>query len=497
MDGLRRPVVNEGAMRMHLALLSVVYILSRVLLFAIGIRFETYPLSAYWQHIDPPLLRERLAESLFYLHSQPPLFNLFLGLVQKVSADHTAWTLAALYKLMGLGITLLMYLLMTRLGVGRRVAVVLTLVFIVSPASIHYENLPTYTFVVVALLCAAAVLLHRFCDQGRMRDAVGTFTVLAVLVLTRSLFQLAWLVGVVLLVAIVGPPSRRRIVARAAVLPLLLVSVLYLKNAMLFGTYTTSSWFGMNWYRVMTFRQPSDRIDAWIADGTVSQLGNAKTFDSIDAYRSYLPPIEPTGIPLLDLETTSSGLPNYHHAAYRWVGQQFATDATQIALAHPSQWLRGMLFSGCIFFAPSSSVGYGGLWEGLGLRLPILKWIYNRLLFGQLIYHAPDPTLRETGELSRFAGHVSWFVLIGFPLLLFYAAKRLRSELLAGQRGAFTVTLAFMLATTVYLTIVSIAFEVGENNRFRFLLEPWLFAFLGLWLQYSFLPRVQRWRRRR
>jgi hypothetical protein len=151
-----------------------------------------------------------------------------------------------------------------------------------------------------------------------------------------------------------------------------------------------------------------------------------------------------------------------------------------------------MLFSTCIFFAPSSSVGYGGLWEGLGLRLPAWKWIYNRLLYGQLINHAPDPTLRETRELSRFAGHVGWFALVGFPLLFLYATRRFRSELHAGRRGALPVTLAFMLTTTAYLTVVSIAFEVGENNRFRFLLEPWLLTFLGLWLQNSLLPGLQR-----
>jgi hypothetical protein len=366
--------------------------------------------------------------------------------------------------------------------------VLLTLLFVMSPASIHYENLPNYTFPVAGMLCAAAFLLHRFVNGGRMRDGLAAFTVMATLVLTRSLFQLVWYLGIVLLVALLGPPSRRRAVAGAALLPFVLIAALYLKNALLFGTYTTSSWFGMNWYRVVTFRLPPDELATWIADGTLSPLANARTFDGVDAYRPYLPPLPRTGIPLLDNETTSTGLPNYHHAAYLPVGKQFATDALHAVLAHPSQWGRGMLISGCIFFAPASSVGYGGLWEGLGLRLPALKWIYNRVLYGQLINHAPDPTLRETREIGRFAGHVAWFVFLGFPLLIVHAAGRLRSELRAGRRGAFSVTLAFMLATTVYLTTVSIAFEVGENNRFRFLLEPWLFTFLGLWLQERWRP---------
>ena len=37
------------------------------------------------QYLDPLLLKSDLLKSLFYLHSQPPIFNLFLGIVLKLS----------------------------------------------------------------------------------------------------------------------------------------------------------------------------------------------------------------------------------------------------------------------------------------------------------------------------------------------------------------------------------------------------------------------------
>ena len=49
-----------------------------------GVRFDAHALGIYYQFIDPPLLESRLLESLFYSHGQPPLFNLFLGLVLKI-----------------------------------------------------------------------------------------------------------------------------------------------------------------------------------------------------------------------------------------------------------------------------------------------------------------------------------------------------------------------------------------------------------------------------
>jgi hypothetical protein len=54
---------------------------SRAAAYAAGVRFDSSPLAFCWQLVDPDLLRTRLLESLFYLHGQPPLFNLYLGVL--------------------------------------------------------------------------------------------------------------------------------------------------------------------------------------------------------------------------------------------------------------------------------------------------------------------------------------------------------------------------------------------------------------------------------
>ncbi len=61
------------------------FIISRVLYYCLGVRFDTIPLFYAWQFLDVNLLQNRLIESVFYLHSQPPLFNLFLGASSKHS----------------------------------------------------------------------------------------------------------------------------------------------------------------------------------------------------------------------------------------------------------------------------------------------------------------------------------------------------------------------------------------------------------------------------
>ena len=53
-----------------------------------GLRFNDWPLGVYWQYLDPFLLKRKLGESLWNLHGQPPLFNLYLGTALATGHEH-------------------------------------------------------------------------------------------------------------------------------------------------------------------------------------------------------------------------------------------------------------------------------------------------------------------------------------------------------------------------------------------------------------------------
>jgi len=84
-------------LREHWQLFGLValFIVSRVLLAATMGKLDTNPLLYYWQYADPKLLREDLLRTVFYLHSQPPLYNLFLGLGLKLFPQNYASAFAA------------------------------------------------------------------------------------------------------------------------------------------------------------------------------------------------------------------------------------------------------------------------------------------------------------------------------------------------------------------------------------------------------------------
>jgi hypothetical protein len=58
------------------SLLSAVFVVSRIAYYLLGVRFDARPILTFFQFIDPELLKHRLLESLYYLHIQPPGFNL-------------------------------------------------------------------------------------------------------------------------------------------------------------------------------------------------------------------------------------------------------------------------------------------------------------------------------------------------------------------------------------------------------------------------------------
>jgi hypothetical protein len=63
------------------ALLAMVFAVSRLGYYLLGVRFDARPVLHYYQFADPELLKHRLFESLFYLHVQPPGWNFYTGAV--------------------------------------------------------------------------------------------------------------------------------------------------------------------------------------------------------------------------------------------------------------------------------------------------------------------------------------------------------------------------------------------------------------------------------
>lgn len=82
-------------------LMIFVYAISRLFFALLGVYFNTDPLTKFWQNLDVLMLQQNLLESVYYQHSQPPLFNLFLGIVVKLFPKNYSMVFSLIYHAIG------------------------------------------------------------------------------------------------------------------------------------------------------------------------------------------------------------------------------------------------------------------------------------------------------------------------------------------------------------------------------------------------------------
>lgn len=433
-----------------------------------GIRFDYQPLFYYYQYLDIELLHGDLLRSLFYQHSQPPLFNLFLGLVLKAFGNQAPAAFQAAYLAMGLGLYLSLDSLLRRLGVAPWLAWGLATLFLASPAFVLYEHYLFYTFPVAFLLVRSAVSLERFLAGGEGRDLFAFFGIVLLVCGIRSAFHPLYYLAAMLGVALARPDLRRRTlrVGALVLMPLLLLCV---KNGVYFDSFGTSSWLGMSVARTTIERAEREEIQQLYDAGKVSQLAWIQPFAPLEAYPEYYrgvgydPPV-----PVLTRETKANGERNLNHVAYLAISEQYLADALAVLRSHPQVVLRSLATSLPIYARPASA--YAPL-EGNRERIAGYERWCNLLLCG------------EIGR-TRATGGTCLLVAIGTPLLLVYALAVAGLALPGRPAPVPRAVMLWLVFNVAYVGLVGNLLEVGENNRFRFMTDPLLLALLGVALQH-------------
>ncbi|HZI12927.1 MAG TPA: hypothetical protein VE153_21275, partial [Myxococcus sp.] len=424
--------------------------------------------------IEEELLRERLLESVYYLHAQPPLFNLLLGGVLQAFGEAAPDAFTWLYRGFGLLMAGGLYGLLVRLRVPRWPSALLTVFFVVSPASLLFENWLFYTYPEALLLCAAALLFHRFASSGRLGDGVALFATLGALALSRSLFHLAWYLamGVLLRVAVRHVP--RRTVGLAASGPLLLILALYTKNALHFGTFSASSWFGMNFAQVVLKQAPLEaRRELARSPDPDMKLALYAPFQALGAYPPEYRVVSGPDVPVLRRELKPSGWSNFNHVSYVGISKAYSHVDFAAVRAWPGRYLDTVLQGVQLFLTPASD--YPFVADNRAHLTPLSR-VYNPVLLG--MYGAETAELGNrwlTGdEIPR---RILWnwvaLIVLGLGAAGVRVVTEYRRTRTLSPEGA---TLLFLATNILYVTLVSNLFEYGENNRLRYPIDPLVLA---------------------
>ncbi|PYQ50433.1 MAG: hypothetical protein DMF78_15740 [Acidobacteria bacterium] len=436
------------------------FVVSRLVLHGLGIRFDGSQFAKLWQDNDPDLLRHDLARSLWYSHGQPPLFNLYLGLGLKLGGSEAGTVFQVVQLLVGAATTLSIFFAARALGVPALVSGLAAFVFALSPAAIAYEGFLFYPIFEAGLLCAAAPLLHAYLAHGRPRDGGACFGLLGAMVLLRSYFHVAWLLAILALVLVLRRDAWRRTLAVAAV-PALLCVLWYAKNEWLYGSFAGSTWLGMNLSRITLQTLPPPERKRLAREGIATRLAQLDSFGPLERYRGIVDLPPPLGIPVLDRPRKSTGGSNFNHIAYVDLSRRYLRDEVAVVRAEPAVYARGLVSA---------------------LRRYLRPVTEDRRLADDLAPLGRYRDLCEIGMCGR-VGRTCLLVLLGLPLLLFHAASVVVEELRRENLDAPTVgLLVFIAFNIVYVTVLTNAMELGENNRFRFTIEPLLVVLLALFV---------------
>jgi hypothetical protein len=479
------PVVGAASPSWRGPTLAVVgiFVVSRAVYAAMGVRFLWRHAPAYLHFVDPDALKHHLLQSLWYDHAQPPGLNLVWGLALKASPEAPDRFLWPIFLAMGLATSLALLHLLKRVGLPPVAAVVVTGLWTVSPTAILLETYLLYTPFEVLGVLLVALLVARWVERSRPIDLVALGLLVAALGLTRATFHLVWLLGVFALAALLRR-DRWRTAAVWSLLPLLLVGGWYAKNQAEFGFFGPSSWMGNNLSRITVEQMPESERGR-LATGTPGELSYVAntpafaTFDEMELDVAQNPAHSgPHGVQILDEVHRAKPLdhfPNQRYRGYLKVSRMRLHDAGWVIDHRPGAYARGIQRAASVTFgSPDDFFGYGPNADHIRGLISAERWA------GGGWSTQPPPADPSMGRWRAYGQH-EWLVLAAYLLVLFAVPVRwLRRRSWSAPDGALAVV-AVTWATVAYLTVLTMALDFGENNRFRSVTDPAVLVLLA-WL---------------
>jgi hypothetical protein len=478
-DGALQGSCSVGRLlRSPYMLLLLIFAISRVVYYALGVRFDDRGLPVYLQFIDVDLLKHHLLQSLFYLHWQPPGYNLFLGIVLKLFPEPATYTVAfhIIHLMAGAVITCLLFYLMRCLGVGVRLAITVTALFMVSPGVILFENFLFYEYPIAFLLTVSAAFLFDFFVRRKAASAIGFLFCQFVLVMVRNQYHLVFMVAIFVLL-LYFTKHNRRLVAGIGSLLMAAVLALYLKNLVLFGHFASSTWMEMGMGPLFIHQLTPEERQNLYTQGKLSpavvaerQTSSSKNLGiAISAFYPYITKPPTTSIPVLDQEFKASGTANYNNIGYLEAQKLYKKDIRFILLHYPKAYFRGFLIAWFTYFLPPGDFPF------FDFNLPHLRGIerfFDIIFFGQFKYTADRKVLRHLyaqGVMLPLILYTGIFLMIGLPTLFIFGTwflyRGVRRRMLTVPQA---LLLGFLLFNIAYCTVTANFLSSYENNRYRF-----------------------------
>ncbi|HEO69740.1 MAG TPA: glycosyltransferase, partial [Candidatus Hydrogenedentes bacterium] len=409
-----------------------------------------------WHLMPLDLLRDHLLATLWDLHAQPPLYNLWCGVFIKLFEPHHIEAMHYPQIILGALICGMVYGCLRRLLRGRRVAFWLAFLLALNPALFLFEanlgyDLLSAFWVVLAVYCVA-----RFQDAEDLRWLAGFILTLNLLILTRSMFHLALLVVSIPFVCVLARPRWRRMLVLALAISLLAFGW-YTKNLARFGFFGASSWAGQNLWTNVSANYNREDLQRFIDDGVLDRtVLDVLVWNRPETYRPY-------GFDRhSDAETLARN--NYNNVNVIAISRMYQRNALRLICHRPLHYAINVARAYRIYCLPTSRTKYV---QRNADKIRLHEAIASQIIQGQYF----------TGLLGRLSGKDPflsfWFFLIPIGVAGYAVTAWRRRVFLRDDAVMAGIALLIM-----YTTSVACMCDYGENGRFRFAVEPLLCVFI-------------------
>ena len=453
-----------------IAVVLGLYVASTALFALLGVTFDMTPTEYFMQFIDPQLMQARFFESIWYWHATPPMLNVIYGIGMHAFGEYQSAFYSVLYHALGLLTGVAVWLLTWKLGGSRIAAGIATGLVFFNPDFVLYQNWLMYEMPAVAFLTLAAWALYRYVETRSMKWAVALFSLLAALLLTRSVFHLACMVLIVGALALLCREHWRQVLTAAA-LPVLIVAGWYAKNLYQVGSFSSSTWMGLGFTNISTLILTRPELLEMVQRGEISALALVSRYDDRELLFSATQG-PPSGIPVLDNKINSTRAYNYNYRPLVAFGRKYTEDGLKVIRSHPGAYVIGLTIANRLFFSPNNVNPF----FLLNNRDAALK--VNRVLMPVLYGVRPRVQWVKIPRYGFERGvevpvHMSVPLAIAWLLVLGYGYMQMRSGLRAADRAvqARAIVIGFILLTCLWVYALGTALELGENYRYRFLTD--------------------------
>jgi|GEM_PF-547514 len=426
-------------------------------------------------------LRYNLLESMLYQHAQPPLYSVYGIILDTLFGEAHPTAMFILQVGMGTGILVMGYGILWHFTQNKSMTLFVSILLALNPAMFLFESLILYTMLSAFWIMSGAYCLLRYRQDKHNRYLYLFVLCINLLVLTRSVYHIVFLIPVLILVGLIVRHNARRVLIGCACICLLSVGW-YGKNLIVFDNFSSSSWLGMSLWKVARYDY---------SDGELQDLLDAEvlTDRTVIWFRPFM---SPSAYPTFDRTEDDIRIlsgDNLHNAIYPEINALYQQNAFNLIFHDIERYLQGVHRAYGHYTCPSSTyeLNSTNIEAFPASHHAVSTEIFHMRGLTQEIVRRLGLSPEEYGACSNLYVILPLMVL-GYPLWLLF---QFRLDWGQWRKGIRRESVLIFIWGIVTFTTVSTSFlEIPENARFKFMVEVPMFLFIAVVLWRLVAPRL-------